>query len=74
VYNALPHGVRIAESIPETIENGSVDIEKMGTLYWISLHRETIVADYKRIAAMLTGSVGRADSRMVGGGGRLMVE
>ena len=53
---------------------GGVDMEKVGTQYWTSMHRETIVADYKRIAAMLAGSVGRADSRRVGDGGWLTVE
>lgn len=54
--------------------SGSVDIEKVGRPYWNSMHRETIAADYKRIAATLAGSVGRADSRRVDGGGWLTVE
>lgn len=40
----------------------------------LDLDAETIVADYKRIVAMLAGSVGRVDSRGVGGGGWLTVE
>lgn len=57
------------KALRKQAKRGNVDVEKVGIPYSISMHRETIVADYKRIAAMLPGRVGRADSRRMGGSG-----
>lgn len=46
------------KALRKRAKRGNVDVEKVGIPYSISMHRETIVADYKRIAAMLAGRVG----------------
>jgi len=46
----------LLKALRKQAKRGNVDVEKVGISYSISMHRETIVADYKRIAAMLADS------------------